>query len=64
MESLSFPKLRDPKNIKLIKYLEITVSVEYDKFVHMKIKEPEKEIYKIPKEDIINKAYWKKQMII
>ena len=58
MESLSSPQLRETINIKLIKDLDITVSVWYEKFFHMKINEPEKERWEIPKEDIINKIYF------
>ena len=59
MESFSSPQLRNPKNIKLINDLEITLCVEYDKFVHMKIKDAEKPRWEIPKEDILNKDYLK-----
>ena len=59
LDSLSSPQLRKPENIKLIKDLEITLCVEYEKFVHMKIKEAEKDRWEIPKEDILNKDYLK-----
>ena len=39
MNSFSSPQLKNPKNIKLIENLEITLEIEYDKFVHMKIKD-------------------------
>ena len=59
IESLSSPQLRNPKNIKLIENLEITLSIEYEKFVHMKIKDAENERWEIPKRDILNKDYLK-----
>ena len=59
MDSFSSPQLKNPKNIKLINNLEITLCVEYDKLVHMTIKDAEKQRWEIPKEDILNKDYLK-----
>ena len=59
IESLSSPQLRNPKNIKLIENLDITLSIEYEKFVHMKIKDADNERWEIPKRDILNKDYLK-----
>ena len=39
MKSLFSEQLKNEQNIKLIKNLEITLDVEYDKFVHLKIKD-------------------------
>jgi alpha-glucosidase (family GH31 glycosyl hydrolase) len=50
-------QLRNPKNIKLINELEITLSIEYEKFVHLKIKNAEKERWEIPIKEILNKDY-------
>ena len=57
MDSLSSPQLKNPKNIKLINTLEITLEVEYDKFVHLKIKDAENKRWEIPKEEVLNKEY-------
>ena len=57
IESLSSPQLKNPDNIKLVNNLEITLTIEYDKFVHMKIKDAENPRWEIPKDDILNKDY-------
>ena len=57
MKSFSSPQLKNPKNIKLIENLEITLEIEYDKFVHMKIKDAENKRWEIPKEEVMNKEY-------
>ena len=57
MNSLSSPQLKNPNNINLINNLEITLEVEYDKFVHLKIKDAENKRWEIPKEDVLNKEY-------
>ena len=57
LNSFSSLQLRNPKNIKLINELEITLSIEYEKFVHLKIKDAEKERWEIPIQEILNKDY-------
>ena len=57
MKSLFSEQLKNEQNIKLIKNLEITLDVEYDKFVHLKIKDAEKQRWEIPKKEILNKKY-------
>ena len=57
MDSLSSPQLKNPENIKLINNLEITLDVEYDKFVHLKIKDADNKRWEIPKREILNKKY-------
>ena len=57
MKSLFSDQLKNPQNIKLIDNLEITLDVEYDKFVHLKIKDAEKQRWEIPKKEILNKKY-------
>ena len=57
LNSFSSPQLRNPKNIKLIEKLEITVDVEYDKFVHLKIKDSENKRWEIPEYEVLNKDY-------
>ena len=41
LKSFSCRQLRKPENIKIVNKVEMTLSVEYDKFVHMKIKDAE-----------------------
>ena len=57
MKSLFSDQLKNQENIKLINNLEITLDVEYDKFVHLKIKDAEKQRWEIPKKEILNKKY-------
>ena len=57
IDSLSSPQLKNPKNIKLINNLEVTLGLEYEKFVHLKIRDAEKKRWEIPKMEILNKEY-------
>ena len=57
MKSFSSPQFKNPKNIKLINQLEITLCVEYDKFVHMKIKDAENQRWEVPENDVLNEEY-------
>ena len=57
MKSLFSEQLKNEQNKKLIKNLEITLDVEYDKFVHLKIKDAEKQRWEIPKKEMLNKKY-------
>ena len=57
MKSLFSEQLKNEQNIKLIKNLEITLDVEYDKFVHLKIKDEQKQRWEIPKKEMLNKKY-------
>jgi len=54
MESFSSPQLRNPQNIRLVNKLEMTLCVEYDKFVHMKIKDAENPRWEAPDKGILN----------
>ena len=42
IRQLSSTQLKNPDNIKLVDKLQISLNLEYDKFVHMKIKDAEK----------------------
>ena len=57
IKSFSSPQLRNPKNIKLIEKLEITVDIEYEKFVHLKIKDADNKRWEVPEKDVLNKDY-------
>ena len=57
MESLASPQFKNPKNIKLIDELEITLCIEYDKFVHLKINDKDNQRWEVPEEEILNKEY-------
>ena len=57
MDMFSSPQLKNPKNIKIIENLEITLEVEYDKYVHLKIKDSDNKRWEIPKEEMLNKDY-------
>jgi hypothetical protein len=57
INSFSSPQLRNPKNIKLIEKLDISLELEYEKFVHLKIKDADNKRWEIPENDILNKDY-------
>ena len=57
LKSFSCRQLRKPENIKIVNKVEMTLSVEYDKFVHMKIKDAENPRWEIPESDILNEDY-------
>ena len=57
LTSFSSPQLRNPKNIRLIKKLQIILGIEYEKFVHLKIKDADNKRWEVPEEDILNKDY-------
>ena len=59
IKSFSSPQLRNPNNIKIIEKLEITLKIENEKFVHLKIKDMENERWEIPEKDIINEDFLK-----
>ena len=58
MEDFSSPQLKKPENIKLIPKLEITLNLEYDKFVHLKIKDAENERWEVPEKDVLDEDYY------
>ena len=57
INSFSSPQLRNPKKIKLIEKLEISLELEFDKFVHLKIKDADNKRWEIPEDDVLNKDY-------
>ena len=57
INSFSSPQLRNPKNIKLIEKLDISLELEYEKFVHLKIKDADNKRWEIPENDVLNKDY-------
>ena len=59
MNSFASPQLRKPKNIKLIENLDISVDIEYEKFVHLKIKDADNKRWEIPEKDVLNSDYLK-----
>ena len=57
-EYFSSPQLRNKSNIHLVDKLRITLSTEYEKFVHLKIKDLENKRWEVP-EDILNEDFIK-----
>ena len=53
------PQLRNSKNIKIIEKLEISLKIENEKFIHLKIKDMENERWEIPEKDILNEDFLK-----
>ena len=58
MSDFSSPQLRNPDNIKIIPKLEISLDLEYDKFVHLKIKDAENERWEVPDKDVLDEEYY------
>ena len=59
IKSFSSRQLRNPEKIKLIENLNITLDLEYGKFVHLKIKDASEKRWEVPEIDVLNKEYLK-----
>ena len=57
LRQLSSPQLKKPENIKLVNKLQISLNLEYDKFVHMKIKDAENSRWEVPEKEVLDKDY-------
>ena len=57
INSFNSPQLRNPQNLKIIEKLEISLRIENEKFVHLKIKDMENERWEVPEDDIINEDF-------
>ena len=57
MRQLSSPQLKKPENIKLVGKLQISLNLEYDKFVHLKIRDAENKRWEVPEKDVLDKDY-------
>ena len=57
MRQLSSPQLKKPENIKLVNKLQISLNLEYDKYVHMKIRDAENKRWEVPEKDVLDKDY-------
>ena len=57
IRQLSTPQLKKPENIKLVKKLQLSLNLEYDKFVHMKIKDAENSRWEVPEKEVLDKDY-------
>ena len=57
MKSFSSAELRNPHNIKLIEYLEISLDIEYNNFLHLKIKDALDKRWEVPENDVLDKNY-------
>ena len=57
LRQLSSPQLKKPENIRLVNKLQISLNLEYDKFVHMKIRDAEKTRWEIPEKEVLDKDY-------
>ena len=56
LEQLKSHQLINENNIKIIKEINISLTIEYSKYVHLKMKDLNKERWEIP-EDILNNEY-------
>ena len=59
LNKFSSPQFRNPQNVKLIERLEITLDLEYEKFIHLKIKDPNNKRWEVPENDVLNQNYLK-----
>ena len=57
MKSFSSKQLKNPQNIKLIQNLEITLDLEYEHFIHLKIKDASETRWEVPENDVLNNNY-------
>ena len=57
MRELSSAQLRKPEKIKLVDKLQISLNLEYDKFVHLKIKDAENKRWEVPEKEVLDKDY-------
>ena len=58
LEQLKSHQLINENNIKIIKEIKISLTIEYSKYIHLKMKDSNKERWEIP-EDILNNEYLK-----
>ena len=56
-KNFSSPQLRKPENIKVIDKLAITLEVEFDKYVHLRIKDANDTRWEVPERDVLDKEY-------
>ena len=56
-ENFSSPQLRYPDKIKIIEKLDISLDIEYEKFIHLKIKNSDEKRWEVPENDVLNKEY-------
>ena len=59
IKSFSSKELKNPNNIKLIENLEISLDLEYNNFVHLKIKDAHEKRWEVPENDVLNIDYLK-----
>ena len=57
LEQLKSHQLINENNIKIIKEINISLTIEYSKYIHLKMKDLNKERWEIP-EDILNNEYF------
>ena len=58
-DQFSSNQLRKPEKIKLIQRLKLSLDVEYDNLVHLKITDPSKNRWEVPEKDVLDKEYLK-----
>jgi len=58
-KSFTSPQLRNPKKIKIIEKLQISLDLEYDKFVHLKMTDSKEKRWEMPEKEILDKGYLK-----
>ena len=58
--SFASPQLRNPNNINIINNISISLNIENENYIHLKIKDPKNKRWEVPEYDILNKDYIKK----
>ena len=56
-KSFASPQLRKPENIKIIEKLEVSLDLEYEKYIHLRIKDANNERWEVPEKDVLDKEY-------
>ena len=59
--NFSSPQLRKPEKIKLVEKLEISLDLEYHKFVHLTIKDANNSRWEVPDKEVLDKEYTSKR---
>ena len=56
-KNFSSPQLRKPEKIKFTEKFALTLEVEFDKYVHLIIKDANDTRWEVPEKDVVDKEY-------
>ena len=58
LNKFNSPQLKNPKNIKLVNKLEISIDLEYENYIHFKIRDADNKRWEVPEKDILDNEYY------